>query len=60
MGRMHEASLLAGYKMWTMDLLSDMDSAAPMLIKGKVPILPKLVRDRKHIQQIFERSRGKE
>jgi len=53
MGRMHEASLLAGFKLWTLDLLSDMDSAPTMLLKGKVPILPHWLKGRNEVRQIF-------
>jgi heterodisulfide reductase subunit C len=57
MGRMHEATLFGGYKLWTLHLLEDMDSGARMIAKGKVPLLPELVRARKEIKEIFTKSR---
>ncbi len=55
-GRMHEALLLGGYKLWTRRLLDDMDSGARMLLKGKLPLLPKLVKDRQAVKIIFEKT----
>lgn len=56
MGRMHEASLLAAYKVWSRNLLSDMDSGAVMFIKGKVPLRPQAIRGRQDIRRIFSES----
>ncbi len=56
MGRMHEASMLGAYKLWSMDLLSDMDSAPVMLLKGKVPLLPHLLKGRGEVRRIFEET----
>lgn len=56
MGRMHEAILLGAYKLWTMNLLADLDSGARMLIKRKIPLLPKPVKHRKDIRAIFEKT----
>ncbi len=57
MGRMHELILLAAFKLWTLHLLSDMDSGARMFVKGKVPLLPERFRAKKEIRQIFEKTR---
>jgi heterodisulfide reductase subunit C2 len=57
MGRMHEASLLAAYKVWSRNLLSDLDSGAVMFVKGKVPLRPQAIKGRKEIQRIFNESR---
>jgi heterodisulfide reductase subunit C len=56
LGRMHEAALLVAYKLWTRHLLEDMDSGARMFLKGKVPLIPKLVKDRRAIKNIFEKT----
>jgi heterodisulfide reductase subunit C2 len=56
MGRMHEVSLLAAYKIWSRNLLADMDSGAVMFVKGKVPLIPKPIRRRGEIKQIFAAS----
>jgi heterodisulfide reductase subunit C len=57
MGRMHEATLLACYKLWTLNLLADMGSGAAMFLKGKVPLLPHMIKGRKDVQQLFERTK---
>jgi heterodisulfide reductase subunit C2 len=54
MGRMHEATLLVAYKLWTMNLLADMDSGAVMFVKGKVPLIPHPIKGRKEVKKIFE------
>lgn len=53
LGRMHEASLLMAYKLWTMNLMADMDSGVKMVLKGKVPVLPKPVKNRGQVQRLF-------
>lgn len=54
MGRMHEATLLGLYKLWTGNIMADMDSGVKMVIKGKIPILPHLVKARGDLKEIFE------
>ncbi len=53
MGRMHEASLLATYKIITLNLIADMDSGAKMFIKGKVPLMPHPIKGRQEVKRIF-------
>ncbi|MCJ7624491.1 MAG: 4Fe-4S dicluster domain-containing protein [Anaerolineaceae bacterium] len=55
LGKMHEASLMIFYKVWTQSFLTDMDNGIVMLLKGKIPIFPKPVKDRDEIKNIFER-----
>ena len=54
LGRTHEASLLALYKLWTLDLLSDVESGARLFAKGKVPLLPHRNKCRLEVKRIFE------
>jgi heterodisulfide reductase subunit C len=54
LGRTHEATLLAGYKLWALDLLSDMDSGARLFVKGKVPLLPSRFHAHREIQHLFD------
>ena len=54
MGRMHEVSLLVAYKLWTRNLIADMDSGARMFIKGKVPLIPKPIKNRNEVKKVFE------
>jgi heterodisulfide reductase subunit C len=57
LGRMHEATLLALYKLWTRNLFSDLDSGAKMFIKGKIPVLPHPVKRRRELKRIFKATR---
>ncbi len=56
LGRSHEASLLIAYKLWTMNLLADMDSGMKLFLKGKVPLLPKTIKGRQQVKRIFVKS----
>ena len=56
LGRMHEASLMALFKLKTMNLLADMDSGIPMILKGKIPILPHRVKEMDKVRQIFKET----
>lgn len=60
MGRMHEASLLAIHKLWTLNLMADMDSGAVMFLKGKVPILPRPIKRRQEVKKIFAATQKKD
>ncbi|HEX7975413.1 MAG TPA: 4Fe-4S dicluster domain-containing protein, partial [Anaerolineales bacterium] len=52
-GRSHEALLLIAYKLWTLNLLADMDSGLRLFSKGKVPLLPHVIKARPEVKRIF-------
>lgn len=54
MGRMHEATLLSIYLLWTRNVLGYAGTAAQMFVKGKVPLLPHRTKSRGEIKRIFE------
>lgn len=56
-GRLYEIGLVAGYKMRTFNLLQDVNVAPSMFMKGKLPILPERVKDKKQISTIFSRTK---
>ena len=58
-GKAYEVGLVAEYKMKTLDLLQDIDSAPGMYLKGKLSILPHNIKDRKSIKNIFRKASGK-
>lgn len=58
-GRLYEIGLVAGYKLRTFNILQDMDVAPVMFLKGKLPILPEMVKDKKHIASIFSKTSNK-
>jgi heterodisulfide reductase subunit C len=55
-GRMHEASLMALFKVRTLDLTSDMDSGLRMFLKGKIPILPHRVKGMQDVKRIYRET----
>jgi heterodisulfide reductase subunit C len=54
-GRLYEIGLVADYKMRTFNLLQDMDVAPKMFIKGKLPLFPEIIEDRKQLKTIFSK-----
>lgn len=56
-GRLYEIGLVAGYKARTFNLLQDLNVAPKMLMKGKLPILPEIVKDRKQMSSIFSETK---
>jgi len=54
MGRIHEISMLGEYKLRSMDLFSDIFLGAKMFMKGKLAILPSMVKDRGELKKIFK------
>ncbi|MBK6772253.1 MAG: 4Fe-4S dicluster domain-containing protein [Ignavibacteria bacterium] len=58
-GRSYEVGLVAEYKMKTMDLFQDVDSAPGMFFKGKLGLLPHNIKDRKGVKSIFKKTSGK-
>jgi heterodisulfide reductase subunit C len=58
-GRSYEVGLVAEYKMRTLDLLQDVDSAPSLFLKGKLGIFPHNIKDRKGIKNIFKNTKLK-
>ena len=62
-GRLYEIGLVGGYKMRTFNLLQDLTVAPGMFFKGKLPLLPERVKDKKTLSTIFsstKNNQGKE
>jgi heterodisulfide reductase subunit C len=57
MGRMHEATLLSLYLLWTRDVLSYVGTGTKMFTKGKVPLIPKPVKARGELKRIFTETK---
>jgi heterodisulfide reductase subunit C len=55
-GRLYEIGLIANYKVRTFNVLQDMDVAPKMFAKGKLPIKPELVKNRKQIGVLFKNA----
>ena len=58
-GRSYEVGLVAEYKMKTLNLLQDVDSAPGMFFKGKLGIMPHNIEDKKSVRDIFKKTSKK-
>ena len=56
-GRMSEMPLTGLYKMTTGDFFSDVTLAPAMMLRGKLPLVPKTVRHRKEMRRLFAACR---
>lgn len=59
MGRMHEVSLLALHKLWTFNLLSDLPAGARLIMMGKVPFIPQMIKGHAEVKRIFAATNQK-
>ncbi len=53
-GRVHEATMLIDYKLRSRDFFTDLGPGMIMFLKGKIPVLPSLIKGRQEIKRIFE------
>jgi heterodisulfide reductase subunit C len=58
-GRVHEATMLVDYKLRSRDFFTDLLPGMKLFMKGKIPLLPSLVKGRGEIKRIFERCAKK-
>ena len=56
-GRISEPILMGSYKALSLDLLSDLGLAAEMLKKGKIKLIPSVVRSRRDVRHIFKETK---
>lgn len=54
-GRVHEATMLIDYKLRSKDFFTDLLPGMKLFMKGKIPLLPSLVKGRGEVKRIFER-----
>jgi len=59
-GRVHEATMLMEYKLRSRDFFTDLVPGMKLFVKGKIPLLPTLIKGRGEIKRIFERCMKKE
>lgn len=57
-GRLYEIGLVAGYKTRTFNILQDLNVAPKMFLKGKLPIFPEMVSDKKQLSSIFSKTKA--
>jgi heterodisulfide reductase subunit C len=56
-GRSSEALMLGLYKVLGLDLLSDLGAGLQLVLRGKIPIIPERIRDRKQVEELFAAAR---
>ena len=54
-GRVHEATMLAEYKLRSKDFFTDLVPGMRMFLKGKIPLFPSLIKGSQEIKRIFEK-----
>ena len=55
-GRLYEIGMLGGYKADTLHLLQDITLAPKAFAKGKLHLLPEIIKGRKSIASIFSKT----
>jgi heterodisulfide reductase subunit C len=58
-GRLYEMGLIVDYKARALNLIQDVALAPSMFAKGKLKIMPELIKNRKNIKQIFKKTINK-
>lgn len=58
-GRSYEVGLVVDYKLRSKKFLQDLTVAPKMLSRGKLPIIPETIRDKKNVQRIFKKTSKK-
>jgi len=56
MGRVHEATMLAFYKLKSRDFMTDLGPGMKLFLKGKIPLFPSRIRGIDEIRRIFEKT----
>lgn len=60
LGRVHEITMLAEYKLRSLDLLSDLDLGVRMFLRNKLALLPKRVKRLGEVREMLSRFRSPE
>ncbi|MFQ5812260.1 MAG: 4Fe-4S dicluster domain-containing protein [Anaerolineae bacterium] len=55
-GRVHEATMLAEYKLRSRDLFTDLDLGALLFLKGKIPLLPERIKALGQVKELYRRA----
>ena len=55
-GRVHEGTLMAKYKLKSGQLFTDLDLGLQLFKKGKLPLIPRGIKGKKQIREIFSRA----
>ncbi len=55
-GRLYEVGLVMDYKMRTGALMQDVEKSPKMFIKGKLSLIPEMIKDKRNIKNIFNKT----
>ena len=55
-GRVHEVSMIGAYKMRSKDFFSDIFAGLQMFLKGKLGLIPSIVKGQKEVRDLFHKS----
>lgn len=55
-GRLHEVSFFLPYMARSMDLFGNADSGIKLMLRGKLPLIPKQIRDIQEIRKIYDEA----
>lgn len=58
-GRISESLLMAKFKLKTRNIFTDMDLGLKLLLRGKLPLIPKGIKEKQRIKKLFDRSEEK-
>jgi heterodisulfide reductase subunit C len=56
-GRSSEALMLGLYKVLGLDLFSDLGAGLQLVLRGKIPIIPDVIAERKQVERLFAAAR---
>ena len=55
-GRLHEATFFMGYMARSLDLFSNMASGITLMLRGKIPILPRVIKGIKDLRRVHQEA----
>lgn len=55
-GRVHEVSMIAAFKLRSKRFLDDVLAGAQMFLKGKLGLIPSIIKGRKEVRELFRKS----
>jgi heterodisulfide reductase subunit C len=53
LGRTHEAALLGVYKLLSRDFFSDLDAGLGLVVRGKIPLIPRRIKGYKELISVY-------
>ena len=54
LGRSHEAIMLGLFKLFTLDFVSDMAAGVGLVVRGKIPLLPRPIKGAASVRRVYQ------